>query len=409
MNLSDALLNILDIEGSDKFNHNQIYSILADMGVFKETPKIRLIVKIALENGLWGLITTQPSEIQVLDFKLRLQNEGFANDVIDTIIGSFYTISDSQTNENVVSRTSIDYEELGKVCNDCDVLKKILGKDVIRYHSNDSEGLNNLLYHVPALNQYNDITIHTLNCSVKTEQELRELSHRDIYFSLYGSNEQVICLEYDITNNFRTNILSNAPEHIRFVAFVICKDGRINSKTYITSINKTDKYAISKGVCEIKNSLPHEEIAAIIVIPENGDIDINSDYSHKSDIEFTKFRGAIEVEPFYKRFNDIDIDISNIQVWGSRKRCSICFETTGRTTIGKGWKIGKQLTIAWFNRDNRLIETSRLFVGKTGFVGSRGGLHDTWMSSGCVNLLFFKYIELGIDIEDVSKILISDQ
>lgn len=408
MILSDAWLNILDLEGSEKLNHNQVYSILADLGVFKETPKIRLVAKIALENGLWNLITSQPSEIQVLDLRLRLQNEGFANDVIDTIICSFYTIPDRQKKQESISINTIDSEEQSNTCSDCDVLKNIFGKDVIKYHSNNSNELNKLIYHVPALNQYNDITIHTLNCSVKTIQELRQLSNSGMYFSLYGSNEQVICLEYDITNNFGTK-LSNSPEDVRFVTFVISKDGRINSKTYMTSIKKTDKYAISKGACEIKNSLPHEEIAAIIVIPENGDLDINSDYSHKSDIEFKKFRGFIEVEPFNKKFDDIDIVISNIQVWGSKKRCSISFETTGKTLIGKGWKIGKQLTIAWFNRENRLIETSNLFIGKTGFVGSRGGLHDTWMNNGCINLLFFKYIELGINIEDVSKILISDQ
>lgn len=409
MILSDAWLNILELEGSEKYNHNQIYSILADLGVFKETPRIRLVVKIALEYGLWNLITSQPSEVQVLDLKLRLQNEGFANDVINTIIGSFYTITDIQTDVDKVSNDTIDSTEQNPIYNDSYVLKKIFGKDVVKYYSNNKKELNNLLYHVPALNQYNDITIHTLNCSVKTSKEFRELSNDRMYFSLYDSNKQIICLEYDITNNFSTNKTSNAPENLKFVAFVVSKEGRINSKTYITSIKKTDKYAISKGACEIKSSLPHEEVAAIIVIPENGDLDINSDYSRESDIEFTKFRGVIEVEPFNKKFNDIDIVISNIQVWGAKKRCSICFETTGKTTIGKGWKIGKQLTIAWFNKENRLIETSNLFIGKSGFVGSRGGLHDTWMSNGYINLLFFKYIELSIDIKEVSKILISDQ
>ena len=209
MILSDAWLNILDLEGPEKLNHNQVYSILADLGVFKETPKIRLVVKIALENGLWGLITSQPSEIQVLDLKLKLQNEGFANDVIDIIIGSFYnTISESQANEDKVSSNTIDSEGLNKICNGCDVLKKIFGQDVIKYHPDDNKGLNNLLYHVPALNQYNDITIHTLNCSVKTIRELRQLSNSGMYFSLCGRNEQVICLEYDITNNFGTNNVS---------------------------------------------------------------------------------------------------------------------------------------------------------------------------------------------------------
>lgn len=410
MNLSDAWINILDLEGSEQFNQNQVYSILADLEVFKETPKIKLVVKIALENGLWNLINSQPSEIQVLDLRLKLQNEGFANDVIDTIIDSFYTIADTQKDQQNNSSNTIDCEKQSNIRNNCDVLKKIFGKDVKKYHPNDSTDFNNLLYHVPALNQDNDITIHTLNCSIKTNQEIRELSRGSIYFPLYGSNEQVICLEYDISNNFETNKSSNSPETLRFVAFVISRDSRIHSKTYITSIKKTDKYAISKGACKINNSLPFEEIAAIIIIPENGDLDINSDYSHQSDIEFKRFCRKIEVESFNnKGFNDIDIHISNIQVWGSKNRCSIGFEATGETSFKTGWKIGKQLTIAWFNRDNRLIETSKIFIGKTGYVGPRGGLHDTWMYKGCINLLFFKYIELSVDIENVSKILISDQ
>lgn len=73
MNLSDAWISILDLEGSEYFNHNQVYSILADLEVFKETPKIKLVVKIALKNGLWNLINSQPSEIQVLDLRLKLQ------------------------------------------------------------------------------------------------------------------------------------------------------------------------------------------------------------------------------------------------------------------------------------------------------------------------------------------------
>ena len=143
-----------------------------------------------------------------------------------------------------------------------------------------------------------------------------------------------------------------------------------------------------------------------MVIPENGDVDIDTEFSRQSDSDFKKFCGIIEIEQFYGGF---DILISNIQVWGSKKRCSICFEVTGETPYRTGWKIGKQLTIAWFNRDNRLIETSKIFIGKTGHVGPRGGLYDTWMSKGSINVLYFKLINLGIDFENVSKIVISDQ
>jgi hypothetical protein len=263
-----------------------------------------------------------------------------------------------------------------------------------------------LLYYVPDLNKENNITIHSLDCSLKTIQEI-SLLNKD-FFSYGTSNNKVICLEFDITNNYDTRTFSNPQDVLlRFVAFVISKEGRISSKTYITSIKKNEKYEIAKGAREINNSLSIEDIAAIIISPENGDLDINSDYSICSDKEFKKFNGKIEIEPFTQKYNDINIKLSNIQIWGNKSKCSIAFEVTGNTTTNKGWQIGKQLRIAWFNKENRLIEKSNLFIGKTGYIGSRGGLHDTWMNYSSVSLLYFKYIDL-INIEDVSKVIISD-
>lgn len=404
MKLSDAWLNLLDIEGSEKFNNKQVYSMLADFGVFKETPKLKLCVKIALENGLWNLVVSKPSNIQILDLKLKLQNEGFSYEVIDDIIGSFY---EGEYN-NAESRSHSSISEQITTCGlDLKIPKQILGRNVIKYHSNNTNGLNHLLYYIPDLNKDNNITIQSLDCSLKTIQEI-SLLNKDFFLSYRTSIDKVICLEFDITNNYGTTTSLN-PNAIllHFAAFVISKEGRISSKTYITSIKKNEKYEIAKGAREINNSLPIEDIAAIIIYPENGDIDINSDYSMCSDKEFKKFNGKIEIEPFTKKCNDINIKLSNIQIWGNKSQCSIAFEVRGNTTANKGWRIGKQLRIAWFNKENRLIEKSDLFIGKTGWVGSRGGLHETWMNHSSVSLLYFKYIDL-INIEEVSKVIISD-
>jgi hypothetical protein len=412
MILSDAWLHLLDLDDTERINNNQIFSMLADLGVFAKNPKIRLVIKSALEFGLWKLIKSQPTEIQVLDLRLRLQNEGFANDVIDSVISSFYKITENVSNVVEFTNDKNESQQTRITYDGCNFLKTIFGKQVSKYDLNNCDELNKLIYHIPDLNQDNNITIHKLICSYKTRKQISDLSNdwmSRLCPSFYDDEKQRFCLEYDITNNIERKDNTIFPERVTFYALVVNKTGRICSKEYITSIKKNEKYAIAKGFCEIDNSVPLKEIGGIIVIPENGDLDLERTNSNGSNLEFEEFRGEIDVEPWTNKYSSIDIKISNIKVWGKQKNSSISFEVTGNTKHCSGWQIGKELTIAWINHNGRLVETTNLFIGKKGSIGPRGGLYDTRTMPGSIKSLYFRYIKLSVDIEEVSKIIISEK
>lgn len=89
MTLAEAWKQIKAMKGADSFAPQQVYSILSDLGIFKEDHKIRLPVRFALSYGVWnaylsGNITDSYSQ----RLKLSLQNDGFSDIVISEVISS---------------------------------------------------------------------------------------------------------------------------------------------------------------------------------------------------------------------------------------------------------------------------------------------------------------------------------
>lgn len=80
---------------------SQIYSILSDLGVFKDYPKIRLAVNSALQNGLWELVSSNSvSQTDINKLKSGLEYDGFSDVIINEIINSFYTSPHSGCNNS---------------------------------------------------------------------------------------------------------------------------------------------------------------------------------------------------------------------------------------------------------------------------------------------------------------------
>lgn len=101
MKLEDAWLTLLDMDTTVVRTPSQIYSILSDLGVFKDYPKIRLAVNSALQNGLWELVSSNSiSQTDIDKLKSSLEYDGFSDIIINEIINSFYTSPQSGSNNS---------------------------------------------------------------------------------------------------------------------------------------------------------------------------------------------------------------------------------------------------------------------------------------------------------------------
>lgn len=83
MTLFEALTEIIKMKNVDLLVPKQVYSIISDYGVFKETPKLQTILKVALQNGLWDIVKSpfsSSSKIEALQNKLVFH--GFSDNYI---------------------------------------------------------------------------------------------------------------------------------------------------------------------------------------------------------------------------------------------------------------------------------------------------------------------------------------
>lgn len=88
MTLQEAWYSIIGMDNSERMSSSQIFSILCDYGVFTTFPKLRIAVKTALNYGLWDLVSSKNTNVQISQLRAKLENDGFANGVIDDIVES---------------------------------------------------------------------------------------------------------------------------------------------------------------------------------------------------------------------------------------------------------------------------------------------------------------------------------
>lgn len=89
MTLQEAWYKLIGIKNSESMSSKLVYSYLNNYGVFISFPKLRLAVKTALDYGIWELVTSICTATQISILKTKLENDGFAEDVIEDIILSF--------------------------------------------------------------------------------------------------------------------------------------------------------------------------------------------------------------------------------------------------------------------------------------------------------------------------------
>lgn len=111
MTLNEAWIKLKNIEGSKTYKPSQIYSILADFGIFNEYPKLRLALKSALQNDLWSLLNKSKISISDIDnLRLKIEYDGFAMEIIEEIISS---IDMSKNISNLVkSKSEVNKNDL---------------------------------------------------------------------------------------------------------------------------------------------------------------------------------------------------------------------------------------------------------------------------------------------------------
>jgi hypothetical protein len=63
--------------------------------------------------------------------------------------------------------------------------------------------------------------------------------------------------------------------------------------------------------------------------------------------------------------------------------------------------------LAFFNETGNLIDTQHISIGKKGYVGPRGGLHDTYMFAGKIKFEHLKYLDLKCSVQSIAKVIVS--
>lgn len=100
LKLKQGWHKLFELEGYQKMTSDQIVSILSDFGVFREMPHLKLCVKMALEYGALELINTcKLSDLRLHRLKLKLQNDGFSENVLKDFYDSFILNDNLSTND----------------------------------------------------------------------------------------------------------------------------------------------------------------------------------------------------------------------------------------------------------------------------------------------------------------------
>lgn len=116
MTLAEAWEEIRIMRGAQTFAPRLVYSILDDLGVFKEFPRMRLVVRDALKHGLWCVIINSTKNFDKI--KSALNYDGFADNVISQLEDSVSTYVGLSSGEKPFksqgSHTEEDEERFGE-------------------------------------------------------------------------------------------------------------------------------------------------------------------------------------------------------------------------------------------------------------------------------------------------------
>lgn len=399
MTLQEAWYKIIGIDNSERMSSSQIFSILCDYGVFTTFPKLRIAVKTSLNYGLWDLVYSKNTNVQISQLRSKLENDGFANGVIDDIIESInfnsikrpdskipgskpyrnnFADDFNQRDKQTISPLSI------KLVNSCDEgITALSSKD-----GSYNYELNTKIVIVPSLNSNYSIVFNQLQFSDEKEDE---------FLSCFEW-EKRYWLKYNISFINQNNRQFQLCDCIDICIFVLCNGGRVHSKRRITSLSIKDKYATSSGIFALDLDLPLTEIESIIIMPElEGSTYFPPQTSttppltismEDNVLKFIPIKCAIEYDTTSLSGLGKDMELLDMSIWGYNTTLSVsCFVNEINNQMRKFFS-DVRLTLALFDEKGTLLEAPWFFIEKSGF-------------------LYFNYFELGINIDSIKKIVIS--
>lgn len=144
MTLQDAWYKLLDLDNFNELSPSQVFSILSDFGVFVVSPKLKIAIKTALNYGLWNIVIKSDSAHQISILRSKLENDGFADTVIDDILSSFVCASNRPAiNEDDRSTNTHNNEKIDSLRNEEYELpfyvKKGIDENITTFASNSSD------------------------------------------------------------------------------------------------------------------------------------------------------------------------------------------------------------------------------------------------------------------------------
>lgn len=398
MTLQEAWYSIIGMDNSERMSSSQIFSILCDYGVFTTFPKLRIAVKTALNYGLWDLVSSKNTNVQISQLRAKLENDGFANGVIDDIVESIIFNSairpDSKTKviESNGSNLAKGVNKRDKQIITFPSIKLVKSKDVgvtalSSIDSLDNE-LNRKITIIPSLNINYNIIFNELQFSIEKG---------DDFLSCFKW-EKRYWLKYNISFINQNNRQFQLCDCIDICVFVLCNGGRVHSKRRITSLSIKDKYATSSGIFALDLDLTLNEIESIIIIPE---LEGSTYFPPKTSstppltismeskvLKFIPIKCTIEYDTTSLSGLGKDIELLDMSIWGYNTTLSVYFFVNEKNNQMKKFFSDIRLTLALFDEKGTLLEALWFFIEKTGF-------------------LYFNYFELGINIESIKKIVIS--
>lgn len=383
MKLSAAWEEILKMSNAKNLSPNQVFSILSDLGVFSETPKIRLATKVALNNGLFDMVLAQNvSDSEINALTVKIQYEGFSNDVIKHIIDS---LKATAHNDSIKISSYQSIKDENSICQEKEETTeiRIFNAESTRFPSSDEGIFGIKIYFYPSLNKRNQILMQDLSCS---------------------NDGPRIFLHYDIVADSAT--INTGFNPINIIALVIDKNGFIHSKNRIAFINTNEKYAIRKGSRELTCYLSLTIVSKIIVYPESAKFQFDNVQLPRQEFtlmpyeRFHFINANIIVEPYNKDLGDTDLTLKNIQLYGHDKYCVVCMDVL--FIMGNCVRT-MDFCIAYFNRENRLLDVSNFSIESSEF-----GILDCIKQQRPVNTkFFFRYYIIKAKFEDIIRVVIS--
>jgi hypothetical protein len=399
MTLEDALLEILVMNNAETFTSSQVYSILSDLGVFKSNPKLKIVLKIALEYGLWNMIVAKADSYKVDILKTKLENDGFADSVITEIIATLQPVQHKEHTPTIPAK---------QVTSTCPIPSNIAVRSQFAFSFPIKRGIDCGIVTPPSSSNEDAIELSYKLYIAPSWNKKTRIIINEIKFETYYR------ISYKITCNPNLPIIHTK---VKIALLVETIDGYLYAKHYVNSVDVREKYAVTTGVCTIFLKTPISNIDKVIFLPEAGDFDIS--YIGPSNLIFPK---GEPVASAYNKFSKLDCNIvmepirnstlnlifSDFRIWGYKNVIYISFTAIGMNNQWqKGFFNGDNYLFAFFNEKNDLIITNKVFFGKQGIIGPRGGLHDTYMAPGNIQFVYMEYLKLPTDSSLIKKIIIT--